>query len=81
MFDSLTGKLGEIFDGLTKRGALSQSDVDAALREIRVALLEADVVLDVVKNFIEGVRARAIGEEVVRSVTPGKWSSRSLTII
>ncbi len=72
MFDSLTGKLGEIFDGLTKRGALSQSDVDAALREIRVALLEADVVLDVVKNFIEGVRARAIGEEVVRSVTPGQ---------
>ena len=63
MFDSLTGKLGEIFDGLTRRGALSQSDVESALREIRVALLEADVALDVVKNFIEGVRERAIGED------------------
>jgi signal recognition particle subunit SRP54 len=72
MFDSLTGKLGEIFDGLTRRGALSQSDVESALREIRVALLEADVALDVVKNFIEGVRERAIGEEVLRSITPGQ---------
>ncbi len=72
MFDSLTSKLGDIFDGLTKRGALSKEDVDAALREIRVALLEADVALDVVKDFIEAVRERAIGEEVVRSVTPGQ---------
>ncbi len=72
MFDSLTSKLGEIFDGLTKRGTLSQADVDSALREIRVALLEADVALEVVKKFIEGVKERAIGEEVVRSVTPGQ---------
>jgi signal recognition particle subunit SRP54 len=72
MFDSLTSKLGDIFDGLTKRGALSEADVDAALREIRLALLEADVALDVVKDFIEAVRKRAIGEEVLRSVTPGQ---------
>ena len=72
MFESLTSKLGEIFDGLTKRGALSGSDVESALREIRVALLEADVALDVVKSFIEAVKQRAIGEEVLRSVTPGQ---------
>ena len=72
MFDSLTGKLGEIFDGLTKRGALSEKDVDAALREIRVALLEADVALDVVKDFVASVKERAIGEEVLRSITPGQ---------
>ena len=72
MFDSLTGKLGDIFEGLTKRGALSEEDVEEALREIRIALLEADVALDVVKTFIAAVRERAIGEEVVRSVTPGQ---------
>jgi signal recognition particle subunit SRP54 len=72
MFDSLTSKLGEILDGLTKRGALSASDVESALREIRVALLEADVALDVVKSFIVSVKHRAIGEEVLRSVTPGQ---------
>ena len=72
MFDSLTGKLGEIFDGLTRRGALSAADVESALRGIRVALLEADVALDVVKKFVEGVRQRAVGEEVLRSVTPGQ---------
>jgi len=72
MFDSLTGKLGEIFDGLTKRGALSKADVEQALREIRVALLEADVALDVVKDFVESVKDRAVGEEVLRSVTPGQ---------
>jgi len=72
MFDNLTSKLGEIFDGLTKRGALSAGDVDSALREIRIALLEADVALDVVKPFIESVKQRAIGEEVLRSVTPGQ---------
>jgi len=72
MFDSLTSKLGGIFDALTKRGALSEADVDAALREIRVALLEADVALDVVKDFIEAVRERAVGGEVLRSVTPGQ---------
>ena len=72
MFDSLTSKLGEIFEGLTKRSTLSASDVDSALREIRVALLEADVALDVVKSFIETIRQRATGEKVLRSVTPGQ---------
>ena len=72
MFDGLTDRFGEIFDRLKKRGALSEADVTAAMREIRVALLEADVALPVVKNFIDGVRERAIGEEVLRSVTPGQ---------
>ena len=72
MFGSLTGKFGEIFDGLTKRGALYEGDVDSALREIRIALLEADVALDVVKPFIESVKQSTIGEEVLRSVTPGQ---------
>jgi len=72
MFESLTTKLGEVFDRLRKRGALSESDVDAALREVRVALLEADVALPVVKDFIAGVRLKAIGQEVIKSVTPAQ---------
>ena len=72
MFDALQSRLGGIFDKLKGRGALSEADVDAALREVRVALLEADVALSVVKDFIDKVRARALGEEVVRSVTPGQ---------
>jgi len=72
MFDTLTDKLGGIFDSLRKRGALSGADVDTALREVRLALLEADVALPVVKDFIAGVRERAIGEDVIRSVTPGQ---------
>ena len=72
MFDGLQGKLSDIFDGLRKRGALKEADVDAALREIRVALLEADVALPVVKDFIDGVRAKAVGQEVLRSVSPGQ---------
>ncbi|MEL6955941.1 MAG: signal recognition particle protein [Pseudomonadota bacterium] len=72
MFDALSDRLGGIFDGLTGRGALSEKDVKAALREIRVALLEADVALPVVKDFIEKVRERAVGEEVIRSVKPGQ---------
>ena len=72
MFDALSERLGGIFDGLTGRGALSEKDVKAALREIRVALLEADVALPVVKEFIEGVQNRAVGEEVIRSVKPGQ---------
>jgi signal recognition particle subunit SRP54 len=72
MFDSLTKRLGDVFDRLKRRGALSEADVDAALREVRVALLEADVALPVVKDFVAQVRLRAIGQEVVRSVTPGQ---------
>ncbi len=72
MFDSLTGRLGEVFDRLTKRGVLSEADVNEALREVRVALLEADVSLPVVRSFIDKVRERAVGQDVLRSVTPGQ---------
>lgn len=72
MFDSLSGRLGAIFDRLRGRGALTESDVGEALREVRVALLEADVALPVVKDFIAQVRERAVGAEVLRSVTPGQ---------
>ncbi|MDC0033620.1 signal recognition particle protein [Alphaproteobacteria bacterium] len=72
MFDALSNRLTDVFDRLKKRGALSEPDVDAAMRDIRIALLEADVALPVVKDFIDAVRARAVGEEVVRSVTPGQ---------
>lgn len=72
MFDALTDRLGGIFDGLTGRGALSEKDVTSALREIRVALLEADVALPVVKDFIGKIKERAVGEEVIRSVKPGQ---------
>ena len=72
MFDSLTERLGEVFEGLKRRGALSEGNVNEALREVRVALLEADVALPVVKTFIDGVRARAIGTEVLRSVSPAQ---------
>ncbi|MBM3527775.1 MAG: signal recognition particle protein [Alphaproteobacteria bacterium] len=72
MFDSLSERLGGILDRLTRRGALSESDVDAALREVRRALLEADVALDVARSFIEQVKKRAVGVEVIKSVTPGQ---------
>lgn len=72
MFDSLTDRLGGIFDKLKKRGALKEADVDEALREVRVALLEADVALSVVKDFIDAVREKAVGQDVIRSVTPGQ---------
>ena len=72
MFDNLTERLGGIFDKLKKRGALKEADVDEALREVRIALLEADVALSVVKDFIEAVREKAVGQDVIRSVTPGQ---------
>jgi signal recognition particle subunit SRP54 len=72
MFDSLQKRLGATFDRLRGRGALSEADVDEGLAEIRSALLDADVALPVVKDFIDRVRPRAIGAEVVRSVTPGQ---------
>ena len=72
MFDGLSGRLSGIFDKLRKRGALTDSDVVEALREVRVALLEADVALPVVKSFIDKVRAKAVGEAVTRSVSPGQ---------
>ncbi len=72
MFDTLSDRLSGIFDGLTKRGALSEKDVNEALREVRRALLEADVALEVVRAFVEQVRARAVGVEVLKSVSPGQ---------
>jgi len=72
MFENLTQRLGDVFDRLTRRGALSEADVDAALREVRVALLEADVALPVVKDFVDQVKAKAVGEAVLKSVTPGQ---------
>ncbi|MEJ0058908.1 MAG: signal recognition particle protein [Terricaulis sp.] len=72
MFEALTDRLSGVFDRLTGRGALSEADVEAALREVRVALLEADVALPVVKDFIAKVRTDAVGESVVKSVTPGQ---------
>ncbi len=72
MFDDLTGRLGGIFNKLTRRGALKAGDVEAAMREVRVALLEADVALDVVKTFITDVTEEAIGEKVLASITPGQ---------
>jgi signal recognition particle subunit SRP54 len=72
MFDSLQKRLGATFDRLRGRGALSEADVDEGLREIRTALIEADVALPVVTDFIDRVRPRAIGESVIRSVTPGQ---------
>src|SRR4029078_2031154 len=72
MFDNLSEKLSGILDGLTRRGALSEADVDAALREVRRALLEADVALDVSRAFIDQVKKRAVGVDVIKSVTPGQ---------
>src|ERR1700674_1864147 len=72
MFDTLSERLGAILDRLTKRGALSESDVNEAMREVRRALLEADVALDVVRSFTDKVRGRAVGANVVKSVTPGQ---------
>lgn len=72
MFEGLSKKLTGIFDRLRGRGALSEADVDAALREVRVALLEADVALDVAKDFIARVRTRAVGQDVLASITPGQ---------
>ena len=72
MFDTLAEKLGGVFDRLARRGALTESDVDTAMREIRVALLEADVALPVVKDFVAKVREQAVGQAVVKSVTPSQ---------
>lgn len=72
MFDSLTGKFGDIFARLTRGGAITELTVIEVMRDIRVALLEADVALPVVKDFITKVKDRAVGQEVLRSVTPGQ---------
>ncbi|MGB9367288.1 MAG: signal recognition particle protein [Xanthobacteraceae bacterium] len=72
MFDSLSERLGGILDRLTGRGALSEADVDVALREVRRALLEADVALDVTRTFTEQVKKNAVGVALIKSVKPGQ---------
>ena len=72
MFDTLSDRLGSVFDRLRGRGALTESDVRAAMREVRVALLEADVALPVARDFVDKVTEQAVGQEVLRSVTPGQ---------
>jgi signal recognition particle subunit SRP54 len=72
MFENLTNRLNQVFDQLRRRGKLSEADVDAALREVRLALLEADVHFSVVKSFIARVRQRAIGAEISRALNPGQ---------
>ncbi len=72
MFDNLSERLGGVLDRLTRRGALSEGDVDEAMREVRRALLEADVSLEVARAFVEQVKHRAVGVDVIKSVTPGQ---------
>src|SRR5262249_39671282 len=71
-FDSRSEGLGGTLGRWTRRGALTEADVDAALREVRRALLEADVALDVVRAFVDKVKSHAVGVEVIKSVTPGQ---------
>ena len=72
MFETLTGRLNQVFDQLRRRGKLSEADVDSAMREVRLALLEADVHYSVVKDFIARVRERAVGSEVSKALNPGQ---------
>ena len=72
MFETLTGRLNQIFDNLRRRGKLSEADVDVAMKEVRLALIEADVYFSVVKTFIAKVRERAVGAEVSRALNPGQ---------
>lgn len=72
MFENLTSRLNQVFDQLRRRGKLSEADVDSALREVRLALLEADVHFSVVKTFLASVRERAVGAEVSKALNPGQ---------
>jgi signal recognition particle GTPase len=79
MFESLSGRLNDVFDRLKRRGALREADVEAALRDIRVALLEADVALPVVKDFISAIAPS--GTRCCEASRPARWWSRSFTTI
>ncbi|HEY5506751.1 MAG TPA: signal recognition particle receptor subunit alpha, partial [Coriobacteriia bacterium] len=72
LFENLSQRLQGVFDRLTGRGRLSEADIDAAMREVRLALLEADVNFTVVKDFVARVRERSLGADVMRSLTPGQ---------
>src|SRR5690606_22808850 len=72
MFESLGDRLSGVFDRLRGRGALTEADVRAAMREVRIALLEADVALPVVRSFVDKATEQAVGQQVLRSVTPGQ---------
>mgnify|MGYP001453231936 FL=1 len=72
MFESLSDRLGGVFDRLRGRGALNESDVREAMREVRIALLEADVALPVVRSFIDSVTDKSVGQSVLKSITPGQ---------
>src|SRR6476659_8633416 len=72
MFDTLSDRLTGVFDRLRGRGALNEADVREAMREVRVALLEADVALPVARKFIDAVTEKAVGQQVLNSVTPGQ---------
>src|SRR5436190_17155580 len=72
MFDSLSERLATTLDGLRGKGRLTEDDINAAMREIRLALLEADVNFGVVKQFVARVKERAMGAEVLESLTPGQ---------
>ena len=72
MFEALSDKITSVFNKITSRGVLTEEDINVALREIRIALLEADVALPVVKEFIAHVKEQALGEKVVRSIQPGQ---------
>ena len=72
MFETLSERIGSVLDRLTRRGSLTEADVGEAMREVRRALIEADVALDVVRSFTDKVRSKAVGQDVIRSVTPGQ---------
>ena len=72
MFETLSERIGSVLDRLTRRGSLTEADVNEAMREVRRALIEADVALDVVRSFTDKVRTKAVGQDVIRSVTPGQ---------
>ena len=76
MFETLSERLSVILDKLTRKGALTEADVSEAMREVRRALLEADVALDVVRDVTEAVKAKAVGQEVVKSITPGQMVTK-----
>ena len=81
MFENLSQRLSGVFEKLTKQGALSEDNVKTALREVRVALLEADVSLNVVRDFVKAVQDKATGQEVTKSVTPVSYTHLTLPTI